>query len=237
MAYKREELDYIAAQILPVVLEKLGVESQGISEVEVVSDLTGVNSLPAYKKVGGVEKVVEAPIQLLQEVALDAVKDATDAANGAADKANAAATNADNSRKQIEKNESARQSNENKRVEAEKGRASAETSRVNAEKGRVSEFSTLKKNAETATANADKQAGRAKAQADNPPKMGDNGNWWKWDEAQGKYVDTGVLAKGGVLYPTFGINPDTMELEMYYQDEIVADMFTIENGNLMFNPK
>ena len=46
MAYKREELDYIAAQLLPVVLEKLGVESQGVSEVEVVNDLTGIFSLP-----------------------------------------------------------------------------------------------------------------------------------------------------------------------------------------------
>lgn len=36
--------------------------------------------------------------------------------------------------------------------------------------------------------------------------MGDNGNWWKWDETQKKYVDTGILAKGGILYPTFTID-------------------------------
>lgn len=77
MAYKREELDYIAAQLMPVILEKLGVEAQGVSEVEIVSDLTGVFSLPAYKKVGGVEKVVEAPVSLLQDIALDSVKEAT----------------------------------------------------------------------------------------------------------------------------------------------------------------
>ena len=51
MNYKREELDYIAAQLIPVILEKLGVEAQGVSEVEIVTDLTGVYSLPAYKKV------------------------------------------------------------------------------------------------------------------------------------------------------------------------------------------
>lgn len=83
MAYKREELDYIAAQLLPVVLEKLGVEAQGVSEVEVVSDLTGVFSLPAYKKVGGVEKVVEAPVSLLQDIALDSVNEATENAKAA----------------------------------------------------------------------------------------------------------------------------------------------------------
>lgn len=87
MVYKREELDYIAAQLLPVILEKLGVEAQGVSEVEIVSDLTGVFSLPAYKKVGGVEKVVEAPVSLLQNIALDMVKEAIDNAKAAAGEA------------------------------------------------------------------------------------------------------------------------------------------------------
>lgn len=83
MSYKREELDYMTAQMLPVILEKLGVEAQGVSEVEVVSDLTGVLTLPAYKKVGGVEKIVEAPVSLLQDIALDTVREATDKANEA----------------------------------------------------------------------------------------------------------------------------------------------------------
>lgn len=92
--------------------------------------------------------------------------------------------------------------------------------------------------AETAANNANTQANRAKEQADNPPKIGENGNWWKWDETQKKYVDTGILAKGGILYPTFTIDPDTMELIMYYQDDIAADMFDIDNeGFLIFNPK
>lgn len=97
---------------------------------------------------------------------------------------------------------------------------------------------TAYENAVKATNSANTQANRAKEQADNPPKMGDNGNWWKWDETQKKYVDTGILAKGGILYPTFTIDPDTMELIMYYQDDIAADMFDIDNeGFLIFNPK
>lgn len=94
------------------------------------------------------------------------------------------------------------------------------------------------KSANNAANNANTQANRAKEQADNSPKMGENGNWWKWDETQKKYVDTGILAKGGILYPTFTIDPDTMELIMYYQDDIAADMFDIDNeGFLIFNPK
>ena len=93
-------------------------------------------------------------------------------------------------------------------------------------------------NANKATDNANTQANRAKEHADNPPKMGENGNWWKWDETQKKYVDTGILAKGGILYPTFTIDPNTMELIMYYQNDIAADMFDIDNeGFLIFNPK
>lgn len=97
---------------------------------------------------------------------------------------------------------------------------------------------TAYENAVKATNSANTQANRAKEQADNPPKMGENGNWWKWDETQKKYVDTGIFAKGGILYPTFTIDPDTMELIMYYQDDIAADMFDIDNeGFLIFNPK
>lgn len=88
-----------------------------------------------------------------------------------------------------------------------------------------------------ATEAAKQQADRAKQQADNPPTMGENGNWWKWDEATQAYVDTGILAKGGVLYPTFYIDPDTMILYMACQDEISADQFVLIDGCLYFKPR
>ncbi len=227
MAYKREELDYIAAQLLPVVLEKLGVEAQGVSEVEVVSDLTGIFSLPAYKKVGGVEKVVEAPVSLLQDIALDSVNEATENAKAATGEALQAAAGANAAKEKA--TEAADTANAVKEATL---LAKAET----LEATRKANEATGKATAATATAQA--QADRAKELADHPTMMGENGNWWKWDATQKKYVDTGVLAKGGVLYPTFYIDPDTMELIMNYQDEIVAGMFNIDNeGNLTFNPK
>lgn len=276
MAYKREELDYIAAQLIPAILEKLGVEAQGVSEVEIVSDLTGVFSLPAYKKVGGVEKVVEAPVTLLQDIALDTVKEATDnakAATGearqatketqqatadftavrvqvlaAGDRANAAANSVDDVKnKAKEATAEAIQATAETKVAKERAEQAADTTNAVKEvtiqvKAETIE-ATKKANeatgkATSATADASTQADRAKELADHPTMMGDNGNWWKWDATLKKYVDTGILAKGGVLYPTFYIDPDTMELIMSYQDEIVADMFNIDNeGNLTFNPK
>ncbi len=227
MAYKREELDYIAAQLLPVVLEKLGVEAQGVSEVEVVSDLTGVFSLPAYKKVGGVEKVVEAPVSLLQDIALDTVQEATADARTATAAANQAAAGANAARDQA--NEAADTANSVKEATL---LAKAET----VEATRKANEATVE--ATAATADATVQADRAKELADHPTMMGENGNWWRWDAILKEYVDTGVLAKGGVLYPVFDIDPETMELKMTYQDDIAADMFELNvEGSLIFKPK
>lgn len=178
------------------------------------------------------------------KVSLEFIKKAYDDVVVATKKALDAATNADTSRTQIEANESTRQTNETARVKAETNRATAETARAKAEEGRVSteknrvtEFATIKKNAETATGNANTQADRAKDFSDHQPYMGDNGNWWKWDEAKKEYVDTGILAKGGVLYPSFDINPENMHLYMTYQDDISADMFELKEGHLIFKFK
>ena len=276
MAIKREELDYIAAQLIPVVLEKLGVEAQGVSEVEVVSDLNGVFSLPAYKKIGGVEKVVEAPVELLQEIALDSVKEATDNAKtatgearqatketkeatadftavrgqvlAAGDRANAAADSVNDAKdKAKEATAAAIQATAGANTAKDKANLAADTTNAVKE-------ATLQVKAETieatkkandatgkataATVDATTQAGRAKELADHPTMMGENGNWFKWDATLKKYIDTGILAKGGVLYPVFDIDPDTMELKMSYQDEIAADMFELNaEGSLIFKPK
>lgn len=276
MAYKREELDYIAAQLIPVVLEKLGVEAQGVSEVEVVSDLTGIFSLPAYKKVGGVEKVVEAPVTLLQDIALDSVKEATESAKAATgearqatkeakeatadftavrgqviaagDRANAAADSV-NDAKDKAKEATAAATQAAAGANAAKDKANQAADATNAVKDATvlakaaTEEATRKANEATgkataATATANTQADRAKELADHPTMMGENGNWWKWDSTLKKYVDTGVLAKGGVLYPVFDIDPETMELKMTYQDDIAADMFELNTeGSLIFKPK
>ncbi|CAK7045765.1 MAG: hypothetical protein BACC_01257 [Bacteroides sp.] len=276
MAYKREELDYIAAQLLPVVLEKLGVEAQGVSEVEVVSDLTGVFSLPAYKKVGGVEKVVEAPVSLLQDIALDSVNEATEnakAATGealqaaketkeatadytavrgqviaAGDRANAAADSVNDAKdKAKEAAAAANQAAAGANAAKDKATEAADTANAVKEATILAKAETIEATrkaneatveATAATADATVQADRAKELADHPTIMGENGNWWKWDATQKKYVDTGILAKGGVLYPVFDINPETMELIMTYQDEIAADMFELNpEGSLIFKPK
>ena len=81
------------------------------------------------------------------------------------------------------------------------------------------------------------QGDRAQELADHPWKVGDNGNWWKWDLDGDRYVDTGILAKGGVLYPTFTINPADMTLVMSYEDEVSPNLVKLnqETGELYLN--
>lgn len=61
-------------------------------------------------------------------------------------------------------------------------------------------------NATTAANNANTQAARAKEYADNPPKVGDDGYWYLWDEVNDVYVNTGwpssgILLKGSLNSP------------------------------------
>ena len=231
----------------------MAIKKKKISELTLSDNLKGLYTI-GVKLINGVQTSVKVSLEYIQTAYENAVK-ATNSANEAAKSANNAASSANtatsNANKATEAAKTAT-SNANEATQQAKTATSnanlatqkANTAATNADNARkgleeiksATESATAK--AETAANNANTQANRAKEQADNPPKMGDNGNWWKWDETQKKYVDTGILAKGGILYPTFTIDPDTMELIMYYQDDIAADMFDIDNeGFLIFNPK
>lgn len=77
------QIQAIAARVRNI----LRAESKGVGELPVVSSLDGVLTLPALRMNGGIPEVVEAPVNLLQDVALDAVADATQKAADATAKA------------------------------------------------------------------------------------------------------------------------------------------------------
>ena len=123
--------------------------------------------------------------------------------------------------------ETSRKEEEAKRVEAETARDTAEQERVSNEATRqaneviretqeaarekntadaitaVNEAKTAAQqattNATTAANNANTQAARAKEYADNPPKVGDDGYWYLWDEVDDVYVNTGWPSSGIIL--------------------------------------
>lgn len=115
---------------------------------------------------------------------------ATSAANSAATKANAASTSANNAADNATK--AAQNANEKASL--------ADTAATNANNKAVL--------ANTAAANSDKQTALCKSATDlaeelnaHPQIQGSNGNWWKWNPDTDTYEDTGIIARGGGMYP------------------------------------
>lgn len=111
----------------------------------------------------------------------------------------AAETARDTAEQERVSNEATRQANEaireTQEAAREKNTADAITA-VNEAKTAAQQATT---NATTAANNANTQANRAKEYADNPPKVGDDGHWYLWDEVDDVYVNTGWPSSGIVL--------------------------------------
>ena len=99
--------------------------------------------------------------------------------------------------------EAARKEAEASRVEAEASRVEAEASRVEVEASRVAAETAREEASATAVKNAEDATATCVDYNNHQTKIGDNGNWWKWNAGEQVYEDTGVIAKGGALYPTF----------------------------------
>lgn len=111
----------------------------------------------------------------------------------------AAETTRDTAEQERIANEATRQANEAVRetqeAAREKNTADAITA-VNEAKTAAQQATT---NATTAANNANTQAARAKEYADNPPKVGEDGYWYLWDEVNDVYVNTGWPSSGIIL--------------------------------------
>lgn len=103
----------------------------------------------------------------------------------------------------IESNEAKRQAAEQTRQSQEQARMDSETKRATAENARIAAENKRIDDTLTALTESEKQTNLAQELNDHPPKMGDNGNWWQWDLSKHTYVDTGVIARGGAMYPAF----------------------------------
>lgn len=107
---------------------------------------------------------------------------------------------AENSRVKVEND---RQAAEKNRSDAEAKRVVAEHGRVGAEKRRETAEHLRETNTSTAIESSKTQTDLAKELNEHPTKMGDNGNWWRWNLQSHAYEDTGIIARGGAMYPTF----------------------------------
>lgn len=129
------------------------------------------------------------------------------------------------------KQESTRQSQETARVEAEKKRVTAENGRASAETSRVNAEIKRKEDTKTAIANSKTQTDLAKELNEHPQMQGENGNWWKWNTETKEYEDTGIIARGGIMYPTFEI----FDNELYVTDAAsnIEERIALEDNELI----
>ena len=129
------------------------------------------------------------------------------------------------------KQESTRQSQEAARVEAEKNRVTAENGRASAETSRVNAEIKRKEDTKTAIANSKTQTDLAKELNEHPQMQGENGNWWKWNTETKEYEDTGIIARGGMMYPTFEI----FDNELYVTDagSNIEERIALEDNELI----
>lgn len=136
----------------------------------------------------------------------EACKTATDNANTAALKATTAATNADNAT-----------------AAANTATAAANDATTNA--------NTAATNAGEATEASKTQTALAKELNEHPQKQGENGNWWKWNTETKEYEDTGIIARGGMMYPTFEI----FDNELYVTDagSNIEERIALEDNELI----
>lgn len=118
----------------------------------------------------------------------------------------AAETARDTAEQERESNETTRQANEAIRETQEAAREKNTADAITAVNEAKTAAQQATMNATTAANNANTQANRAKEYADNPPKVGEDGYWYLWDEVNDVYVNTGwpssgILLKGSLNSP------------------------------------
>lgn len=204
---------------MPALYSKDGVQKQVIAplslltkdvdiRVEEAKQATEAANTAAGKANDAAASVNKATTDLTAE--RKKVEDAVSASKSQTEAAKQATEATLSSKAAIESNETkrqaaeqTRQSQEQARMDSETKRATAENARIAAEAGRATAESKRIDDTLTALTESEKQTNLAQELNDHPPKMGDNGNWWQWDLSKHTYVDTGVIARGGAMYPAF----------------------------------
>ena len=116
--------------------------------------------------------------------------------------------------------EAERSKSETDRISEEAKRKQAESDREAAEASRVEEFSALRDTAAEDSDASRRQTESCRQATDlaveintHPNRIGDNGNWWVWDADMDEYVDSGLIANGGIMYPV--IEQDECDLVIW----------------------
>jgi hypothetical protein len=214
------EVQEIAARVANI----LRVNSKGVGELPIASSLDGVVSLPTIRKNQGIVEVLAVPIAMLQQVAISGAEESISAANGAAAAAVTAA-------------ESANEATTAAVTGAESANTAAAAAVTAAESAATAAGSA--NTAATETIAAKELAVQAITRLNELSDHRDiviNGYWWTWKEGEGRYENTGEIAKGNIMYATFDIDHMAGELHMFTDEEYTGANFSLNgNGELIVN--
>lgn len=162
---------------------------------------------PVYKLNLGIPKGIRLRFaDLTDSDKAELMKPATDAAAASKTQTAACKKATDNANAQEtarQKAETTRNNNETARQNQETARQKAETTRNNNETARKTAETKRQQDTSTAITQSQTQTAIAQELNEHPVKMGDNGNWWQWNIKTHAYEDTGIVARGGAMYPTF----------------------------------
>lgn len=168
---------------------------------------TDTDGNPVYKLNLGIPKGIRLRFaDLTDSDKAELMKPATDAAAESKKQTEACKTATDNANTQEtvrQKAETTRNLNETTRQKQETARQEAETTRNNNETARKTAETKRQQDTSAAITNSQTQTAIAKELNEHPVKMGDNGNWWQWNIKTHAYEDTGIVARGGAMYPNF----------------------------------
>ena len=210
---KAEEAKRIAAENSRISAEnarKSEEETRKTNEANRVSAESARSSAETLRASAEVERNANEQARIAAETARASAESARATAETSRNNAEQARDTAETTRDTAEQerisNEATRQANEaireTQEADRQKNTADAITA-VNKAKTAAQQATT---NATTAASNANTQAARAKEYADNPPKVGEDGYWYLWDEVNDVYVNTGwpssgILLKGSLNSP------------------------------------
>lgn len=203
---KAEEAKRIAAENSRISAEnarKSEEEIRKTNEANRVSAESARSSAETLRASAEVERNTNEQARIAAETARASAESARATAETARNEAeqarDAAETLRDTAEQERISNEATRQANEaireTQEADRQKNTADAITA-VNEAKTAAQQATT---NATTAANSANTQANRAKEYADNPPKVGDDGYWYLWDEVNDVYVNTGWPSSGIIL--------------------------------------
>jgi hypothetical protein len=198
-----KDYDALVAALGPLVIEWLVSNSTAAGEIEAVQSLDNIKALAAYRRIGGTEKTVEVPLNLLTRPIDDIVAICERAAAGAID----AAAQADFATAEA--------------IEAA-GAANLAAKLANEALATILALRDEFRDA----------IDRLNDLSDHPAKIVE-GYWWLWNEERGEYENSGERADGNTLFATFEIDPDTGELSVTTPDRYDGPQFAIDDeGNL-----